>query len=199
MTRARGSTPVIPYLSSFAEREEKYMDIRRSDLVVYEVQTYLRELYKAGYALPMITPDGIYGSLTAEAVGDFQRLMGITESGAVDFATWNSLVSEARKVREIYALPEKISPFDMLMYSAIIDSDDEYDIVYIVQVMLRALHVYDYQNVSVNGKMDKATSDAIADFSERNGIENPDGQITKEVWNALARAYSQYILKSPGQ
>jgi peptidoglycan hydrolase-like protein with peptidoglycan-binding domain len=175
------------------------MDIRRSDLVIYEVQTYLRELYKAGYALPMITPDGIYGELTAEAVGDFQRLMGITESGAVDFVTWNSLVSEARKVREIYALPEKISPFDMLMYSAIIDTDDEYDIVYIVQVMLRALHVYDYQNVVVNGKMDDATRDALADFSARNGIENPDGQITKEVWNALARAYSQYILKSPGQ
>jgi hypothetical protein len=105
----------------------------------------------------MITPDGVYGELTAEAVGDFQRLMGITESGAVDFVTWNSLVSEARKVREIYALPEKISPFDMLMYSAIIDNDDEYDIVYIVQVMLRALHVYDYQNVVVNGKMDEAT------------------------------------------
>ena len=120
------------------------MDIRRSDLVIYEVQTYLRELYKAGYALPMITPDGVYGELTAEAVQDFQRLMGITESGAVDFVTWNSLVRESRKVREIYALPEKISPFDMLMYSAIIDSDDEYDIVYIVQVMLRALHVYDY-------------------------------------------------------
>ena len=175
------------------------MDIRRSDLVVYEVQTYLRELYKAGYALPMITPDGIYGSLTAEAVGDFQRLMGITESGAVDFATWNSLVSEARRVREIYALPEKISPFDMLMYSAIIDSDDEYDIVYIVQVMLRALHVYDYASVTVNGKMDDSTREALADFSARNGIDNPDGQITKEVWNALARAYSQYILKSPGQ
>jgi peptidoglycan hydrolase-like protein with peptidoglycan-binding domain len=108
-------------------------------------------------------------------------------------------VSEARKVREIYALPEKISPFDMLMYSTIIDTDDEYDIVYIVQVMLRALHVYDYQNVVVNGKMDDATRDALADFSARNGIENPEGQITKEVWNALARAYSQYILKSPGQ
>ena len=175
------------------------MDIRRSDLVIYEIQTYLRELYKAGYDLPMITPDGIYGELTKEAVRDFQRMMGISESGNVDFITWNRLVLESRKVREIYDLPEKISPFDMLMYNASIDNDDEYDIVYIVQVMLRALHVYDYLNVTVNGKMDQATRDALTDFSSRNGIENPNGQITKEVWNALALAYSQYILKSPGE
>ncbi|MBE6608499.1 MAG: hypothetical protein E7633_08075 [Ruminococcaceae bacterium] len=175
------------------------MDIRRRDLVIYEVQTYLRELYKAGYALPMITPDGIYGELTEEAVRDFQRITGIAESGKVDFITWNRLVLESSKAREIYALPEKISPFDMLMYNALIDNDDEYDIVYIVQIMLRALHVYDYPNITVNGKMDQATRDALADFSNRNGIENPNGQITKEVWNALALAYSQYILKSPGE
>ncbi len=175
------------------------MDIRRSDLVIYEIQTYLRELYKAGFALPMITPDGIYGALTAEAVRAFQREEGIAESGAVDFITWNRLVFEAQRAREIYSLPEKISPFDMLMYNAVIDKDDEYDIVYIIQVMLRALHVYDYDNVTVNGRMDQATTDAISDFSKRNGIDNPNGQITKEVWNALARAYSQYILKSPGE
>ena len=175
------------------------MDIRRSDLVIYEIQTYLRELYKAGYDLPMITPDGIYGPLTAEAVRGFQKSEGIPESGVVDFITWNRLVFESGRVREIYALPEKISPFDMLMYNAIIDNDDEYDIVYIVQIMLRALHVYDYSSVSVNGRMDEASKEAIIDFSKRNGIENPNGQITKEVWNALAIAYSQYILKSPGE
>ena len=175
------------------------MDIRRSELVIYEIQTYLRELYKAGYELPLITPDGIYGSLTAEAVKAFQKSQGIAESGAVDYITWNRLVLESRRVREIYSLPEKISPFDMLMYNAITEEGDEYDIVYIVQVMLRALHVYDYKNVKVNGRMDSATKEALADFSIRNGIENPSGQITKEVWNALALAYSQYILKSPGE
>ncbi|MBR2431596.1 MAG: peptidoglycan-binding protein, partial [Clostridia bacterium] len=80
------------------------MDIRRSELVIYEIQSYLRELYKAGYELPLITPDGIYGSLTAEAVKAFQKSQGIAESGAVDYITWNRLVLESRRLREIYSL-----------------------------------------------------------------------------------------------
>ncbi len=174
------------------------MNIRRRDLTIFEIQTYLRELYKAGYNLPMITPDGIYGELTADAVRDFQREEGLEKSGEVDFNTWSRLVFQANRIRAIYALPEKISPFDMLMLNGSIQKGDRVDIIYIVQVMLRALHVYDYLSIEVNGIFDDATADALDDFSRRNGIENPSGTITKEVWNALAIAYSQYILKNPG-
>ncbi len=174
------------------------MDTRRNDLVVFEIQTYLRELYKAGYALPLITPDGIYGKLTTDAVRDFQRIEGLDQSGEVDFNTWNTLVFEANRIRSIYALPEKISPFDMLMLDGSSQKGDKFDLIYIIQIMLRALHVYDYQSVQINGVFDEATSDALDDFSLRNGINNQSGVITKEVWDALAIAYSQYILKNPG-
>ncbi len=174
------------------------MDIRRNDLAIVEIQTYLRELYKAGYDLPMITPDGIYGELTADAVRDFQRNEGLEESGEVDFNTWSRLVFQAKRVRAIYSLPEKISPFDMLLLNGSLKKGDKFDLIYIIQVMLRALHVYDYLSIEVNGIFDDATSDALDDFSRRNGIENQSGFITKEVWDALAIAYSQYILKSPG-
>lgn len=174
------------------------MDIRRNDLAVFEIQTYLRELYKAGYTLPLITPDGIYGELTADAVRDFQREEGLEESGEVDFNTWNTLVFEANRVRAIYALPEKISPFDMLMFNAGSQKGEKFDLIYIIQVMLRALHVYDYLDIEVNGVFDDVTSDALDDFSRRNGINYQSGVISKEVWDALAIAYSQYILKNPG-
>ncbi len=172
------------------------MDIRRNELIIYEIQSYLRELYKAGYDLPMITPDGIYGELTREAVKDFQALEGLPESGNVDFITWQRLISRTKEARESYALPEQISPFDMLMYDAAVSEGDRFDIIYIIQVMLRALHTYDYIDVDVNGIYDIATKEALADFAARNSIDFSDGQITKELWDALARAYSYHTLKN---
>lgn len=174
------------------------MDIRRSDLAVFEIQTYLRELYKAGYALPMITPDGIYGELTSDAVRDFQRAEGLDTSGEVDFNTWSKLVFEANRIRAIYSVPEKISPFDMLKLNAILQNGDEFDLIYIIQIMLRAIHVYDYLNIEINGVFDEVTADALDDFALRNGVSSEHGALNKELWDALALAYSQYILKNAG-
>lgn len=174
------------------------MDTRRIDLSVMEIQTYLRELYKAGYALPLITPDGIYGELTADAVRDFQRIDGLEESGEVDFNTWSRLVFLTNRERMINAPPQKISPFDTLMFNAGVREGERSDVIYIIQIMLRALHVYDYLNVEVNGNFDRATSDALYDFGMRNKINAECGVITKELWDALAIAYSQYILKNAG-
>ena len=175
------------------------MDTRRKDLVIYEIQTYLRELYKEGEAIPLITPDGIYGDLTAEAVRAFQRSEELPESGEVDFVTWERLTLRSRAIRTQNSPPESISPFDTLLSEAASISGDSFDLISITQIMLRALHVYDYLHISVNGKLDEATTDALKDFSARNKIDNPNGDLNKEVWNALAIAYSQYILKNPGE
>jgi len=174
------------------------MDIRQKNMVILEIQTYLRELYKAGYAIPMITPDGIYGSLTEEAVRDFQRIEGLEESGAVDFNTWEKLVFTAEKYRAIYTPPEKISPYDTLLCDGGLSLGEASDLIYIIQIMLRALHIYDYSYIKVNGIFDSDTALALEDFGERNGTPTPNGKITKELWDALAIAYSQYILKNAG-
>ena len=194
MTRAKDSIPDIPYQA----RRVSNMDIRQKNMVILEVQTYLRELYKAGYALPLITPDGIYGSLTEDAVRDFQRIEGLTESGAVDFNTWERLVFTAEKYREIYTPPEKISPYDTLLYSGELSLGDTSDLIYIIQIMLRALHVYDYSYIKVSGTFDEDTATALSDFGIRNNASTDRGKITKELWNALAIASSQYILKNAG-
>ena len=39
-------------------------------------------------AIPRVTPDGIYGSGTANAVREFQSIFGLPQTGVVDFATW---------------------------------------------------------------------------------------------------------------
>lgn len=175
------------------------MDIRQKNTVILEIQTYLRELYKAGYPLPLITPDGIYGELTRDAVRDFQRIEGLSESGDVDFNTWERLVFTAEKYRAIYTPAEKISPYDTLLYNGELSFGDESDLIYIIQIMLRALHVYDYSYLKVNGIFDGDTADALYDFGVRNNARVERGRINKELWDALAIAYSQYVLKNPGE
>ena len=39
-------------------------------------------------AIPRVTPDGIYGQRTADAVREFQSIFGLPQTGVVDFATW---------------------------------------------------------------------------------------------------------------
>ena len=39
-------------------------------------------------AIPRVTPDGIYGPRTADAVREFQSIFGLPQTGVVDFATW---------------------------------------------------------------------------------------------------------------
>jgi peptidoglycan hydrolase-like protein with peptidoglycan-binding domain len=167
------------------------MDIRRSDLVIYEVQTYLRELYKAGYALPMITPDGIYGEDTRRAVSQFQEIIGLPVTGIVDKATWDALYEanivarlEASRPNAIYPFPEK--------GGYVLSPGEVSDIVMIVQLMLDTLGAHYYGiEVEPTGTYDAATRRAVEIFQEKNGLK-VTGEIDKSTWNRLAEVYNRF-------
>ncbi len=55
---------------------------------VRQLQEQLDAIASVYTAIPDITPDGIYGSATAEAVRKFQSIFGLPQTGVVDFATW---------------------------------------------------------------------------------------------------------------
>ena len=55
---------------------------------VRQMQEQLDEIATVYSAIPRVTPDGIYGSGTANAVREFQSLFGLPQTGVVDFATW---------------------------------------------------------------------------------------------------------------
>ena len=52
------------------------------------MQEQLDEIATVYSAIPRVTPDGIYGSGTANAVREFQSIFGLPQTGVVDFATW---------------------------------------------------------------------------------------------------------------
>ena len=55
---------------------------------VRQLQEQLDAIASVYTAIPDITPDGIYGPATAEAVRKFQSIFGLPQTGVVDFATW---------------------------------------------------------------------------------------------------------------
>ena len=62
---------------------------------VMQVQEQLARISRNYPAIPTITPDGIYGPATREAVEKFQAIFGLPVTGVIDYSTWY-------KISEIY-------------------------------------------------------------------------------------------------
>lgn len=55
---------------------------------VRQLQNQLNRIARNYPAIPTVTPDGIYGPATAEAVRTFQRIFNLPQTGVTDYATW---------------------------------------------------------------------------------------------------------------
>lgn len=167
------------------------MDIRDTRLSIIEIQENLRELHKAGWEIALVTPDGIYGELTREAVKAFQKLTELPESGIVNYPTWTLLVLLAGNARNARRSSECISPYDRPLAGDSTSRCERFDLILLVQLMLNETQAYS-EPLALTGHLDEATEEALIDFQEKNGIE-PSGKIDSATWNALALAYNKYL------
>ena len=82
------------YLLKPCNEEQIISSIRQASEECYhkrafrQMQEQLDEIATVYSAIPRVTPDGIYGSGTANAVREFQSIFGLPQTGVVDFATW---------------------------------------------------------------------------------------------------------------
>ena len=67
-----------------------------------QIQEELARISRSYPAIPMITPDGIYGSATREAVEAFQRIFGLPVTGVIDYKTWY-------RISEIYVAVARLA------------------------------------------------------------------------------------------
>lgn len=80
------------------------LEIGSSGEKVSTLQRQLNTVSTAYPAIPTLAVDGIYGSRTAEAVREFQKIFGLPESGITDFPTWY-------KISQIYVGVSKIAEY----------------------------------------------------------------------------------------
>lgn len=69
---------------------------------VRQMQEQLLRISRSYPAIPAITPDGIFGQATKQAVEKFQSIFGLPTTGIVDYRTWY-------KISEIYVAVTRIA------------------------------------------------------------------------------------------
>lgn len=64
------------------------LTIGSSGQKVRQLQEQLNRIRENYNAIPYLTPDGIYGERTAEAIRQFQRIFDLPQTGITDYPTW---------------------------------------------------------------------------------------------------------------
>lgn len=78
------------------------LDIGASGNKVRQIQEQLNTIAEAYPAVPVVTADGIYGPETQNSVRIFQSILGLDQTGIVDYPTWY-------KIQEIYVAVSRIA------------------------------------------------------------------------------------------
>ncbi len=170
------------------------MDLRDEKLAIIEIQKNLRELRKGGWDLPAVIADGVYGSVTRDAVRRFQEIQDLPATGRVDAVTWQVLATAADLYRKDRSDALPIYPWNRPLRGGGLSPGDQSDLVYLIQLMLRESLPHDL-TPPLTGILDKPTMQAVADFQSRHDLP-PTGLPDRYTWDALADAYNKYLPQS---
>ena len=164
--------------------------ITRRDAII-NIQTYLRKLGYTGVGGVPVPIDGIFESVTEEAVTAFQRSNGLLPSGIVDKTTWDLLytlyserIRDELEARGIFPFPD--TPED---YAVTVGTRSS--LVTVIQLLLDELETkYDgFADIAVDGVYSEDTARAVRLFQQINMLD-PSGNVDKRTWNRLVREYS---------
>lgn len=159
---------------------------------IKEIQTYLYAISLFDSRIPPIIPDGNFGSETAVTVRAFQQQYGLSDTGNVDSATWNKIVSVYREFLKASPRPLACFPSDKHK----VRSGDKGELVCIIQSILRSLQKY-YDNfpiINSCGTYDNDTIKAVMMFQRNVGLPQ-NGIVDSRTWNMLA-ASSEHVLRT---
>lgn len=81
------------------------LTIGSSGIKVTQLQEQLNRIRQNYNAIPELTVDGIYGTNTAAAVKEFQRIFKLPQTGVVDFSTWY-------RISDMYVRLSRIAELD---------------------------------------------------------------------------------------
>ncbi len=148
---------------------------------------YLAQFYNT---VPPITPDGIYGPATTEAVSSFQQAFDLPVTGEVDFDTWDVLYRTYRGFLE--TIPFQYVEGNILPYPGIplrLGAEDE--TVRLLQEYLNYVAGFYPQIPTVNptGYFGTRTQEAVIAFQRLQGLP-PTGTVAAATWDELTSLYS---------
>ena len=158
---------------------------------VRNLQKYIRRISYSDNRIPRVPLDGIYGSETRRAVGEFQRSASLPDTGITDKTTFDAIYSKYLILKSgdtgdlILAIPKK---------DYVLRIGDSHSMVSILQILLSVISpIY---NVSLTSKpsgvYDEETERAVKAIQKAYGLAET-GETDAILWQYLADAYSSYI------
>lgn len=168
----------------------------RSDAVA-TIQNQLNRIAVNYPNIPTVYPvDGIFGSMTEEAVRVFQKQFSLTQDGIVGKATWY-------KISYIYVAVKRLAEltsegveyrlnYEYPGYAIRQGARNVY--VQEIQFFLQkiALFTEDVPTVKIDSSFGSATRSAVIAFQKLAGL-TADGIVGRATWNALVRAYQDTL------
>lgn len=183
------NTPVRGILRSYPGEP-----LRRGDRGQYveQVQASLNRIARNYPAIPRVTPDGIFGEDTEEAVRTFQRIFNLMPDGVVGNATWYALVRiyvAVTRLAELRSEGQSIYDPDYVLPSTISQGDSG-EVVSTIQYRLAILQrfVDVLPELRVDGSFGPQTREAVLAFQRLVGLPQT-GEVDRATWDELANAW----------
>jgi peptidoglycan hydrolase-like protein with peptidoglycan-binding domain len=166
------------------------------------VQYFLNVLSAYYSSVPAVDIDGILGPQTRTAIIEFQKTMGLENTGIIDDATWNSMYNNILGI--LRALPPTAVALPALLYPNIVfRQGSEGADVLILQEYLSFIStlVPDIPAVNPDGIFGPETRAAVVAFQNYYGLP-ATGAVNEATWNRIVEVYRQLRFgnyRSPGQ
>lgn len=161
---------------------------------IYSMQEFLRVIAMSDGKLPVLIPDGIYGTQTEATVRIFQTEYGLPATGEVDNDTWDRIIEVYTDVR-VYAEP----PHSTQMFPAsdyVIREGENGDFMYPIQAMLQAISSR-FSNIPDFELTGTHSGDALNATQEIQKHMDTDcnGEIDVRCWHRISRLYENLVSK----
>ena len=161
-------------------------------VAIENLQRYLRWLSLYDDSIPSVAIDGIYDATTRDAVVSFQRMMGLEETGVVDYHTWMLLFEAYLATILEHEEPRGFSPFPRFPAGYSVGSGNRQFLVEVIQYMLNELSVQHDQipRNAQSGLFDTDTEAGVMAL-QRAMLLPVTGRVDRQTWNAMVDAYHQ--------
>lgn len=157
---------------------------------VSNLQRYLRQLSFDFPIIPAPPIDGIFESVTQDAVRAYQKMKNLPDTGQADLETWTQLFEDYNASIRRNTRGEGFYIFPRTPLDYALTPQEEHFLVEVVQYILNELRIL-YDDIPQNnqsGVYDLPTKQGIRAFQARNGLPISDA-VDRTTWNALADAY----------
>lgn len=159
-----------------------------SGIPVRTLQYFLAVLGNFYEEIPIINVDGLFGPATENAVVAVQKYFGLPDTGIVNEATWNQIVSAYLSI--LNSLPADGPNAVLLFPGRFLLEGMSGDDVRQLQTFLSTLSTVYPQipAIPVTGYFGEQTEQAVRAAQQLFGLE-PSGVVGTPTWNFLAREY----------